>query len=330
MHDIETEIEKEPSIGLDAAALDESLANAKSRFGRTDLSVTPPIAPALSEHARELQQLRSQLNDAERMALRAQKAAGEYREQLTEAQADIANMKSRWYAAEKARNAVSSQREVDSSGLNTQVVRLQKELERSQQLASSDMERAATRIRSLEEKLEKALRHASVAEDSQKKSRKRSNVSLALGIAVASIFTGIFVYEKLPRSKSEVTAPTETTGVASASRPETQIRRSQPARPAMPLEALSTKPFVPKLVSKNLPEALGRLEKAFQNLPGLDPQAVIQRVSKAQSTPDRPVCQFEWANGGPSMVFDQTKKDKSMENWALAISRCADAVEQSH
>ena len=211
MHDIETEIEKEPSIGLDAAALDESLANAKSRFGRTDLSVTPPIAPALSEHARELQQLRSQLNDAERMALRAQKAAGEYREQLTEAQADIANMKSRWYAAEKARNAVSSQREVDSSGLNTQVVRLQKELERSQQLASSDMERAATRIRSLEEKLEKALRHASVAEDSQKKSRKRSNVSLALGIAVASIFTGIFVYEKLPRSKSEVTAPTETT-----------------------------------------------------------------------------------------------------------------------
>ncbi len=95
--------------------------------------------------------------------MRAQKAASEYREQLTEAQADIANMKSRWYAAEKARNTVSSQREVDSSGLSTRVVRLQKELERAQQLASSDMERAAARVRMLEVRLEKALRSAAVA-----------------------------------------------------------------------------------------------------------------------------------------------------------------------
>src|SRR5271170_4772749 len=101
-----------------------------------DLANTPPIAPVVSDQARELQQIRAQLFDAERLALRAQKAASDYREQLTEAQADIANMKSRWYAAEKARNAVSSQREVDSNGLSTQLARVQKELERTQQLAS--------------------------------------------------------------------------------------------------------------------------------------------------------------------------------------------------
>jgi hypothetical protein len=307
MQDTGTKIENESSFGLDAAALEESLANAKTRFSKTDLSATPPIAPALSEQARELQQLKVQLHDSERLALRAQKTASDYREQLTEAQADIANMKSRWYAAEKARNAVSSQREVDSSGLNMQVIRLQKELERTQQLAGSDMERAATRIRTLEERLEKTLGNASRAETSQLLYRKRSNIFLALGISLSVIFASILIF-----------------GIP------TQRSASRPAAPAMPVEALSQKPFVPKPPVKSLPDALGRLDKAFRSLPGLDHEAVIRQVRMRQSTPERPVCQFDWANGGPSMVFDRAGKEQSMENWAILISRCADAVDQSH
>jgi hypothetical protein len=329
MQDTGTKIENESSFGLDAAALEESLANAKTRFSKTDLSATPPIAPALSEQARELQQLKVQLHDAERLALRAQKTASDYREQLTEAQADIANMKSRWYAAEKARNAVSSQREVDSSGLNVQVIRLQKELERTQQLAGSDMERAATRIRTLEERLEKALGSASRAETSQLLYRKRSNIFLALGISLAVIFASILIFEKLPHFKTEPTGDLQTASVPAAGTPM-QRPASRRAAPAMPVEALSQKPFVPKPPVKSLPDALGRLDKAFRSLPGLDHEAVIRQVRMRQSTPERPVCQFDWANGGPSMVFDRAGKEQSMENWAVSISRCADAVDQSH
>jgi hypothetical protein len=280
-----------------------------------DLAITPPLAPVVSDQARELQQLRAQLFDAERLALRAQKAASDYREQLTEAQADIANMKSRWYAAEKARNAVSSQREVDSNGLSTQLARVQKELERTQQLASSDMERAAARIKTLEQRLEKALCSTAVAESSQNHYRKRSNVSLTMGISIAAVFAGILIYQKLPH---------DVPGDPATPTPPRRVL------PAYPLEALSQKPFVPKAPTKNLPDALGNLDKALQALPGLDPEEVIKQVRRRQSTRERPVCQFDWANGGPSMVFDQSAKGEGMENWALAISRCADAVNQAH
>jgi len=315
---------------IDIEGLDTSLADAKSRFAKPDLSITPPLAPVVSDHARELQQLRAQLNDAERLAARAQKAASDYREQLTEAQADIANMKSRWYAAEKARNAVSSQREVDTSGLSTQVVRLQKELERSQQLASSDMERAAARIRVLEERLERALRSAAIAESSQNNYRKRSNASLTIGISVAAILAGVLIFEKLPSSLAggNAQAASGASEPASAASPRS-TSRSRPPR-TVPLDALSQKPYVPKPAVKNLPDALGNLDKALRGLPGLDPEAVIKHVRQRQSTPDRPICQFDWVDGGPSMVFSQSPKGQSMENWALAISRCADAVEQSH
>lgn len=313
--------------GIEIEALDNSLADAKTRFGKSDLSSTPPLAPVVSDQARENQQLKAQLQDAERLAMRAQKAASEYREQLTEAQADIANMKSRWYAAEKARNAVTSQREVDSSGLTTQVVRLQKELERSQQLASSDMERAAARIRTLEERLERALSKAAVAESSQNNYRKRSNLSLTVGASLVAILAGVLVYQQLPHSASaEVPAAAPVGTSASA----TRRGPSSPAPRVPPLEALSQKPFVPGPPVKSLPQALGRIEKAFQALPGLDPEDVIRHVRTKQSTPGHPVCQFDWANGGPSMVFKPGTNGEGMENWALSISRCADAVEQSH
>jgi hypothetical protein len=326
MQEIGTEVENGQSFGIDSADLDASLAEAKVRFAKTDLSATPPIAPAVSEQAREIQHLKAQLVDAERMAMRAQKAAYDYREQLTEAQADIANMKSRWYAAEKARNAVSSQRDVDSSSLNTQVLRLQKELERAQQMASSDMERAAVRIRTLEERLEQALRNVAVAESSQLQYRQRSNLSLVLGVSLASIFAGILIYQHLPHPAQG--AEISTTSSPSGSGGSRGIPRR--VQPAIPLEALSQKPFVPRPPVKSLPDALGRMDRAMKALPGLDPEDVIRQVRKRQSTPERPVCQFDWSNGGPSMVFERTAKGQSMENWAVAISRCADAVEQAH
>jgi hypothetical protein len=319
-------------FGTDTEMLDATLAEAKVRFANTDLASAPPLAPVLSEQARELQQVKAQLLDAERLALRAQKAASDYREQLTEAQADIANMKSRWYAAEKARNATSSQREVDSTGLSTQLLRVQKELERTQHLASSDMKRASVRIRTLEERLEKALSSAAVAESSQNHYRKRSNRSLTAGISIAVIFTGVLIFEKLshragaePRA-AEGTAPSSARGASPGSR-GTPPRR---VAPSYQLEALSQKPFVPKAPTRSLPDALGSLDKALKALPGLEPEAVIKQVRKRQSTPERPVCQFDWADGGPSMVFDHSVKGRSTESWALAISGCADAVNQAH
>jgi hypothetical protein len=313
--------------GTEIETLNNPLADAKVRFGKQDLTSTPPLAPTVSDQARELQQLKAQLHDAERLAMRAQKAASDYREQLTEAQADIANMKSRWYAAEKARNAVTSQREVDSSGLSTQVVRLQKELDRSQQIASSDMERAAARIRTLEERLERALSKAAVAESSQNNYRKRSNVALTAGISLAAVFAGVLIFQQFPHSSApgaDSAAPTASSAPSANRPPNTRPQR------IVPLEALSQKPFVPKAPVKDLPGALGRLDAALRSLPGLDPEAVILQIRKKQSTPDHPVCQFDWADGGPSMVFGQAGKGQSMENWALSISRCADAVEQSH
>jgi len=321
------EIDNAASYEIETENLDASLAMAKVRFATPDLSVTPALDPVLSDQACELQQLRAQVNDAERMALRAQKAASDYREQLTEAQADIANMKSRWYAAEKARNAVTSQREVDSSGLSTQVLRLQRELERTQHLASSDMERAALRIRTLEERLEKALRSVAVAESSQKQYRKRSNRSLSAGISIAAILAAVLIFEKLPH---RLEAAPSTVGGPATNGAQPVSAGSRPATPAYQLEALSQKPFVPKVPTKSLPDALGNLDRAFKAIPGLDPEAVIKLVRKRQSTPQRPVCQFDWADGGPSMVFDQSVKERSMENWAQAISGCADAVNQAH
>lgn len=316
--------------GIDIDALDNSLADAKARFGKPDLSITPPLAPTVSDQARELQQLKAQLHDAERLGMRAQKAASEYREQLTEAQADIANMKSRWYAAEKARNAVTSQREVDSSGLSTHVVRLQKELERTQQLAGSDMEKAAARIRTLEERLERALSKAAVAESSQNNYRKRSNVSLIAGVSVAAVFAGILIFQHLPHASAADSAPqAEIPAPAGANTGKSRQPQARAPR-IIPLDALSQKPFVPKAPVKSLPDALGRLEKALMALPGLNAEDVIIQVRKKQSTPERPVCQFDWADGGPSMVFGQSAKGQSAENWAVSISRCADAVEQSH
>jgi hypothetical protein len=321
------EIDNAAQFGMETDNLDASLAKAKVRFAKPDLSITPALDPVVSDQARELQQLRAQLNDSERTALRAQKAASDYREQLTEAQADIANMKSRWYAAEKARNAVSSQREVDSSGLSTQLVRLQRELERSQQLASSDMERAALRIRTLEERLEKALSNAAVAESSQKQYRKRSNRSLTAGISIAAIFAVVLIFEKLPH-RAEAAPSTVEGPATNSARPVSAGSRR--AAPAYQLEALSQKPLVPRIPTRSLPDALGSLEKALKALPGLEPEDVIKQVRKRQSTPQRPVCQFDWAGGGPSMVFDQSVKGRSMESWALAISGCADAVNQAH
>ena len=322
------EIDNNAPPGMETETLDVSLADAKVRFAKPDLALTPPLDPVVSDQARELQQVKAQLVDAERLALRAQKAASGYREQLTEAQADIATMKSRWYAAEKARNAVSSQREVDSSGLSTQLVRAQRELERTQQMASSDMERASVRIRTLEARLEKALSNAAVAESSQNHYRKRSNVSLTAGIAVAAVLGGVLIFEKLPRGTAAETPATEpsTRSASSVSRGTSSSR----VAPSYPLEALSQKPYVPKAPTRNLPDALGNLEKALNALPGLAPEDVIKQVRKRQSTPERPVCQFDWAGGGPSMVFDQSAKGKSMEKWALAISGCADAVNQAH
>ena len=316
---------RETSTEIDA--LDSSPADGKVRFGKSDLATTDPPTPAISDQARELQHLKAQLHDAERLAMRAQKAASEYREQLTEAQADIASMKSRWYAAEKARNAVSSQREVDTSGLSTQIVRLEKELERTKQLASSDMERAAARIRVLEERLEKALSKAAVAESSQNNYRKRSNVSLTAGVALSAIFAGALIFQHLPLSGTEASR-----AASEVPAPNTSPNRrpSSPVPRVLPLDALSQKPFVPKAPVKDLPEALGRLNKALRELPGLDPEVVIEHVRKRQSKPGLPVCQFDWANGGPSMTFGQSGKGQSTENWAISISRCADAVEQSH
>ena len=333
MQEAGTEIENAQEVGYDEAELDTTLAGAKIRLATPELAATPPLAPAVSEQARELQQLRAQLFDAERLAMRAQKAASDYREQLTEAQADIANMKTRWYAAEKARNAVTSKREVDSSSLHTQLVRAQKELERSQQLASTDLERAAARIRTLEQRLEKALSNQAVAESSQSRYRKRSNLFLTLGISITTILTTAYAVEKWPHTVSaDPSMPKEAVATSSAS-PSTASSPRKPtsrAFAAVQLEALAQKPFVPKVAVKNLPDALGNLDKALQGLPGLEPEEVIKQVRKRQSTPERPVCQFDWANGGPSMVFDQAAKGKSMETWALAISRCADAVNQAH
>jgi hypothetical protein len=327
------ETENAAPPGTDIETLDASLADAKVRFSKTDLSVTPPLEPMVSDQARDLQQLRAQLFDAERLALRAQKAASDYREQLTEAQADIANMKSRWYAAEKARNAVSSQREVDSSGLSTQLIRAQKELERAQQLASSDMERAAMRIRTLEDRLEKALRSTAIAENSQVQYRKRSNRSLTIGVSVAAILAGFLIYEKLSHGTAAAEPSGSETSIASGARPISSSGSSgKPRRvtPSFPLEALSQRPYVPKPATRNLPDALGNLDRALKALPGLAPEDVIKQVRNKQSTPERPVCQFDWADGGPSMVFDHAAKGKSMEKWALAISACADAVNQAH
>jgi hypothetical protein len=333
MQDTGTEIDSEQPYGLDAeamnaASLNASLASAKVRFNQPDLAATPALTPVVSDQARELQQLRAQLFDAERSALRAQKAASDYRDQLTEAQADIANMKARWYASEKARNAVTSKRDVDSSSANTQLAKVQRELERTQQMAASDMERAAGRIRALEERLELALRNQAVAESSQLRSRKRSNLTLGLGISIAAVFAALLIYEKLPHSSSAEPAVLDSSPVS----PSTARRTSAPNRgfQTVQLQSLGQKPFVPKVSTKSLPDALGNLDRALKALPGLDPEEVIKQVRKRQSTPGRPVCQFDWADGGPSMVFDQKQKGASMENWALAISRCADAVNQAH
>jgi hypothetical protein len=306
------------------AALDASLAEAKVRFNKPPKpDVAPP--PPISDQAREIQGLRAQLHDAERMALRAQKAASDYREQLTEAQADIAAMKNRWYAAEKARNAVSSQREVDSSTISGQLLRAQKELERTQQLARSDMERAAARIHVLEERLEKALTVAAQAESSQIQYRKRSNLLLSSGIALAVIFGGIMVYRLLPHSESGETSTVE----ASTSTPGPGARPSRQYAIAN-VENISKKPFVPHGTTKSLPDALGRLDRALKGFPGLDQEAVLHQVQRRQSIPGRPVCAFDWANGQPSMVFGQKNKGLSAETWAVDISRCADALEQAH
>jgi hypothetical protein len=315
------------------ASLDASLAEAKVRFNKPakeaapppkpDLAATPPIAPVISEQAREIQQLKAQLHDAERMAARAQKAASDYREQLTEAQADIAAMKNRWYAAEKARNAVSSQREVDSSAISGQLLRAQKELERTQQLARSDMERAAARIHVLEERLEKALAIAAQAESSQMQYRKRSNVLLSTGIAVAVVFSGVLIYRLFPHSESSNAATVETAASGSVSRPTRQFA-------TVNIENISKKPFVPRSVTKSLPDALGRLDRALKGFPGLDQEAVLHQVQRRQSIPGRPVCAFDWTNGQPSMVFGHGTGGVNAETWAVDISRCADALEQAH
>jgi hypothetical protein len=324
------EIDNAAPFGIETENLDASLAHAKVRFSKTDLAATPPLDPVVSDQARELQQLRADLYDAERTALRAQKAASDYREQLTEAQADIANMKSRWYAAEKARNAVSSQREVDSSGTSTQLVRLQRELERTQQIASSDMERAASRIRALEEQLEKALSKAAVAVNSQNQYRKRSNRSLTAGISIAAIFAGVLIFEKMPHPSGSEPSRAEDWTASGAPQAGSRVTRVRPSVPVIPLAALSQKAFVPKASTRNLPDALGNLDRALKALPGLEPEDVIKQVRTRQSTPQRPVCQFDWADGGPSMVFDRSVKGRSMESWALAISGCADAINQAH
>jgi hypothetical protein len=320
------------------ADLEASLAEAKVRFSKTlpefsppsknDLASTPPLAPVVSEQARELQYLKTQLYDAERMALRAQKAASDYREQLTEAQADIAAMKTRWYAAEKARNAVSSQREVDSSTISNQLVRAQRELERAQQMARSDMERAASRIQVLEERLEKAQTIAAQAESSQLEYRKRSHIFLSVGIAMAVVFGGVTLYRFLPHSAAADSAQAETATLTPGGSRFSSGARRQFA--TANLDSISKKPFVPHAVTKSLPDALGRLDRALKGFPGLDQEAVLHQVQVRQSTPGHPVCSFEWTNGQPSIVFGQGKTGANAENWAVDISRCADALEQAH
>jgi hypothetical protein len=328
-----SDIEIDTISVTDPDVLESTLADAKARFNRPpvkhDLATVPPLSPTVSDTARELQQLKAALHDAERTAMRAQKAASEYREQLQEAQADIAAMKTRWYAAEKARNAVSSQREIDSSTLQSQLVRAQRELERTQQLAQADMEKAAARIHSLEDRLDKALTNAAQAEHSKVRYRNRSNVSMALGISIAVVFSAILVYPLLPHPKVDLSAAPET---ASASTPGSPARAPRRVTPAIPLEAISQKPYVPnpQKITKSLPNALGNLDHALKALPGLDEQQVLEQISKKQSKPGQPVCQFAWSNGKPSMVFGGGSKGSNMENWAESISRCADAVEQSH
>jgi hypothetical protein len=317
------EASSEPSVP------EPSLVEAKLRFSKAeqetlppgpDLSTAPPIVPVISDLARENQHLKNQLHDAERMSVRAQKAASEYREQLTEAQADIAAMKSRWYAAEKARNAVSSQREADSSTINGQLLRAQKELERAQQSARSDMERAAARIQVLEERLETALNSAAQAESSQVQYRKRSNIFLSGAVVAAVVCGGVLIYELLPHR-----APDPSLAEASLS----DVRSARQRAP-INLENISRKPFVPHAVTKSLPDALGRLDRALKGFPGLEQEAVLQQVQRRQSKPGQPVCSFDWSNGQPSMAFGQGSHGISAESWAISISQCADALEQAH
>jgi F0F1-type ATP synthase membrane subunit b/b' len=316
----ETDLE----IGVSAPTLE-----ADKEVGRSDLSVTPPLAPVVSEQAREIQGLKTQLLDAERTLARVQKAATEYREQLTEAQADIAGMRTRWYAAEKARNAVSSQREVDSSSINTQLLRAQKELERAQQMARSDLERAATRIQTLETRLADALTSAAQAEHSQNRYRKRSSVYLTAVISVGVLVCGVFLFQLIPHRKTADDAPLAASNGAGGETPNAGFKSPRQMR-SVNVESLSKKPFVPKTVTKSLPDALGRLNHALDGFPGLDQEAVLQQVQKRQSSPGRPICSFDWSNGQPSIVFGSGGKGQNAESWALDISRCADAIEQAH
>jgi hypothetical protein len=286
------------------------------------------LPPVVSDQARELQNLKTQLLEAERNAVRAQKAASDYREQLIEAQADMACMKARFYAAEKARNAVSSQREAGSSAASKQLLRAEKELERAQLSAQSDLERAANRIQVLEAKLAEALASAAHAQYSQIRYRKRSSIYLTAGVSVGVLFCGMFLYRLLPHRSGE-DAPAE---MASGAPSEAPVFPAKATGPAVNLNVntLSTKPFISKSVTKSLPDALDRLNRALSGFPGLDQEAVLHQVQKRQSTPGHSICSFNWSNGQPSIVFGRGGEGQSAETWALDISRCADAVEQAH
>jgi multidrug efflux pump subunit AcrA (membrane-fusion protein) len=162
------------------------------------------MTPEISDQNRVFELLRTQLHDAEQ-------AAAEYRAKLTEAQADIAGMKTRWYAAEKARNAVNTARQADSSGLLAQLALAQKELDRTQQAARSDMEKAAARIRVLEERLAAADATVDEAETLKLRYRHRSIVFLLIGLAFSALLAGIVIYTRLPHAPAptaEVHPPT--------------------------------------------------------------------------------------------------------------------------
>jgi hypothetical protein len=292
--------------------LQQSVRDAGTRLGVSD------------NHGGHDDGLRQKLREQEQLTLDAIRSSSELQRQLTATQAEVATMQAKWLNLQKESlgRKASAQDLADLAQSRSKLLLLEKDFAREQQGRQTDNAHSAETITQLQRDLQVATIAATVAETARRRQRQMW-FGITTGSAAAAVFLGAgLIYRCWPLFSSKTDPPPVAEQVAARS-----LETASLTTPSGHYRRSPTTPYKPSGPQPELTMALGRLTHALAGFRSASSQDVLRAVSVKASTPQHPVCAFEWNNGEPS-IAPNAQAGQTLHGVTETLTRCAEAVER--
>jgi hypothetical protein len=302
------------------AELTQTVSDASERLG---FIVRPDAAAendTVLETRIEIARLKEMLSGQEQATLRALGSARDLQNQLKDALGEVARLNTQLKVALAAADTARIS-PPDSQFAQSQLLRMQKDLQRERAGRQSEAEQGTEKISKLEVALADAVDQLGRSKTAPPLVKTWTGVAAAAILAGILAGSGMFWYLRHsgpPAEAEQQDAVADSSPVPSQEGSSMPVRRSSAWSPSKESAASKAQP--------EFTRSLDRLTRALGAFPGQDPQAVLLQVSLKRSTSQKRVCSFDWKDGQPALVFDKGKLGGN--SLSSAITECAEAVEQ--